>query len=168
MSKIILIGFMGCGKSTVAHELAKVKSVPLYEMDTEILKRSEYPDMATLFQAKGEICLREWEIRLAKEWSHLSEGVVSCGGGVVLNKIILDYLRQNGGAVFFLNASFEVLKQRVSLDPTPRPLFQKEDEAYALYTLRKPLYIAYSDHIIDVEGRSTSDSIQHIISLSKR
>jgi len=158
---IILIGFMGSGKSTVGQSISKKLSYDFKEMDAMILKKSGFADMSQLFSAKGEAFLRTSEIVLSQELAPLSNTVISTGGGVVLNKIIIDTFRANG-VVFYLNAPFEVLTERISQDPTPRPLFNTIAEARTLFEKRLPLYRNLSDHTIDIKGKSVEEIAEEI------
>ncbi len=77
------------------------------------------------------------EIRIAKEYALKENLVISTGGGVVLNKIILDYLKATGGKVIFLNASFEQIAKQLEGDNS-RPLFKDLADAKKLYDFRLP------------------------------
>lgn len=160
--KIVLIGFMGSGKSTIARELGKQLHKEVIEMDSVVLERTECTDMAHVFEKGGEILLREWEIKLAKEWKDASDVIISTGGGVVMNKIILDYLKENEGQVIFLHSSFETIHDRIQQDNTPRPLFQHEEEAKKLYDFRLPLYKQYADHEVDCDDKSVEEIVSEI------
>ncbi len=162
--KIVLIGFMGSGKSSTAEMLGTRLSQPVIEMDEQVLQRTGAVSMDEVFQKGGELLLRETEIAIAKELSEGSDTVVSTGGGVVMNKIIIDYLRQNGGQVVYLSASFSEIATRLAADPTPRPLFTDRAQAEDLYTFREPLYRRYADAIVETDGRSIAEIAQHIIS----
>lgn len=153
---------MGSGKSSVAHEIAHILKWRSIEMDREALERSGFPDMKELFTEKGEVYLRELEITLAKEYSTQHNTIISTGGGVVYNKIIADYLKQNNGTVIFLHAPFDILADRIEKDPTPRPNFKDRAQAYKLYRFRLPLYKEYADIIIRTKGK-TPQMIAHEI-----
>jgi len=166
--KISLIGFMGSGKSSVARILGKLLDKEVLEMDQEILKRNDFQSMAELFAQGGEILLREQEISLAHELQEKDNIVVSCGGGVVMNKIVIDYLKKNHGIVIFLDSTFDELEKRIQKDGTPRPLFQDREQAQKLYEFRLPLYRAYAHIIVNTDGKSTSTLATEIIQLLKQ
>ena len=140
---IILIGFMGSGKSTVA----KLLGLTAVEMDDLVYQKTNTQNMHEVFALGGELLLRETEIALAKEYACKQNLVISTGGGVVLNKIILDYFKKTGGKVIFLNASFEQIAKRLKGDQT-RPLLT---DAKKLYDFRLPLYLHYADEVIDAD-----------------
>lgn len=161
--KIILTGFMGSGKSAVAMELANRLNHHVLEMDNVVLERNRVKDMRELFDKGDEVLLRQWEIRLAEEWRDIEHAIISTGGGVVINKIILDYLKEGGGKTVFLHAPFHVLSERIKKDTTQRPLFQNLKTAEDLYNFRLPLYKKYADIIIHAEQKPVSKIVEEII-----
>lgn len=152
---------MGSGKSTVAKALGRILDFAVVEMDDLVYEKTKTKDMQEVFVKGGEMLLRETEIAIAKEYSSVDNVVVSTGGGVVLNKIILDYLRQQEGVVVFLRANFATLSLRLKGDSS-RPLFQNRSQALSLYQDRQPLYVKYADKIIDVDGKSVTAIVQEI------
>ena len=161
--KIIIIGFMGSGKTVVAQQLGSKLDIDTIEMDAIILTTNKTKNMEELFKKGGEILLREWEIKLAKEWSDLENAIISTGGGVVLNKIILDYLRKPSGSVIFLDVPFKVIQKRVGVDKTARPLFTDVKAAFELFKHRLPLYKKYADIIIKAHAKEPQEIALEII-----
>jgi shikimate kinase len=151
--KIILIGFMGSGKSTVGKILSDLLGIAQVEMDEEVLQKTNSLHMDEVFEKGGELLLRETEIAIAKELVLQDNLVISTGGGVVLNKIVLDYLKQNSGKIFFLDSTFEMIIKKIKSDQS-RPLFRDKREAQSLYEFRYPLYVEYADEIIEVDHHS--------------
>ena len=99
--KIILIGFMGSGKSSVAKKLGPLLKWPILEMDELVLQKTDTKNMPEVFAKGGELLLRETEIAIAKGFASTDDTVISTGAGVVLNKIVLDYFKTPNGKVFF-------------------------------------------------------------------
>lgn len=159
--KIILIGFMGCGKSSVTIALSKLLKLPMLEMDELVYKKTHAKTMHEVFAKGGELLLRETEIEIAKEYIFADNIVISTGAGIVMNKIILDYFKHRSAKIFFLNASFQVLKDRLT-DDTSRPLFKDVIQARSLYDQRLPLYLMYADKVVDVERKSVTEIAQEI------
>jgi shikimate kinase len=151
--KIVLIGFMGSGKSTVAKVLSQRLGLSFLEMDELVYQKTNTRNMHEVFAIGGERLLREMEIAIAKEYASKDNLVISTGGGIVLNQIALDDLRERSGKVIFLNAGFEEIVKRLAGDGT-RPLFQSVEQARKLYDFRWPLYLAYADAVIEVDSRS--------------
>lgn len=150
---LVLIGFMGSGKSTVARILSERLSMPCLEMDDFVLQKAECQTMHQVFEKGGESLWRAMELKVALECAKLKNHVISTGGGVVLNPIILENFKIGGGKVFFLDTSFETLVKRIGKD-TSRPLFQDHFQAKKLYDSRIPLYLQFADVVIDTDSRS--------------
>jgi len=153
---IVLIGFMGSGKSTLAKALSKLLGLATVEMDDLVYQKTSTRNMHEVFAKGGELLLRETEIAIAKEYASKKNVVIAAGGGVVLNKIILDYFKATGGKVIFLHARFEHIAKRLEGDEA-RPLFKDLTSAKKLYDFRLPLYLNYADEILDVNSRSADE-----------
>jgi len=145
---IILIGFMGSGKSTVGKHLSALLQLPLVEMDELVLHKTASQTVHEVFAKGGELLWRDTEIAVAKELQSKTDLVISTGGGVVLNKIILDYLN---GKVIYLKTSFDHLVKRIAGD-TNRPLFHKDH-----YEFRLPLYHHYADEVIETDSQTPAE-----------
>jgi len=160
--KIILIGFMGSGKTTIANNLGKKLNLPVVDTDDLIEEKSKMktPD---IFDKYGETRYREFEIEVARDIRDIENHIIATGGGVILNKIIIDYLKSNGGIVVFLETTFEEIHKRIRAHNRPRPLFQHVDEARKLYDFRLPLYRSYADEIVITDGKSVETVTDLII-----
>jgi shikimate kinase len=165
--KIILIGFMGSGKSSVAKQLGHLLNLPIIEMDECVFQKTNTKNMHEVFAKGGELLLRETEIAIAQEYASTGNSVISTGGGVILNKIVLDYLKKTHGKIFFLNASFETIAVRLA-NNVLRPLFNNIVEAKSLYHFRQPLYLRYADQVVEVDKKSVEKIAQEIAESSLR
>lgn len=159
--KIILIGFMGSGKSSVAKKLGPLLEWQILEMDDLVFQKTNTENMHEVFAKGGELLLRETEITVAQEYASTENIVISTGAGVVLNKIILDYFKKTEGKIVFLNATFQTIVARLS-DDASRPLFKDSIKAEQLYYFRQPLYLKYADQIINVDKKSLEEIVQEI------
>lgn len=153
---IVLIGFMGSGKSTIAKCLSALLGISYVEMDDLVYQITACRNMREVFAKGGELLLRETEIQIAKEYAAKKNLILSTGGGIVLNKIALDYFTEKGAKVIFLKAPFETIAQRLKNDDT-RPLFKEIEEAKKAYNFRLPLYLGYADEIVDTACRSPGE-----------
>ncbi len=160
--KIILIGFMGSGKSSVATELAKIQKLSKVDTDDLVVEKAQM-STAEIFDQFGETRYREYEIEVARDIRGIQNHVIATGGGVILNKIILDYLREGGGAVVFLRTSFDEIVRRVTAHDRPRPLFTDRDAARKLYDFRLSLYESYADVIVDTDSKSIEEVAQEVL-----
>jgi shikimate kinase len=165
--KIILIGFMGSGKSSVTKTLCHLLKLPILEMDDLVFQKTNTKNMHEVFEKGGELLLRETEIAIAQEYASTDNIVISTGAGVVLNKIILDYLKEPDGKIFFLNATFQTIAVRLA-DDALRPLFKNSAEAESLYHFRQPLYLKYADQVNEVDKKSVEEIAQEIAKNSLR
>ena len=162
---IILIGFMGSGKSSIAKKIAEKIGDEVIEMDDLIVERSGRKSVSEIFELDGEVRFREMEIELAKEISNKDGKVVSTGGGVIINKIILDYLRKNGKVVFLQTRFTEILARVGGV--TGRPLFQDKKKAKILFDFREVLYKEYSDLSVATDNRSLDEVTESVLSMLK-
>jgi len=159
--KIILIGFMGSGKTSVAQKLTHLLNIPVVEMDDKVLQKTRTKNMHEVFFQGGEKLLRQTEIAIAREYAAADHTIISTGGGVVMNKIVLDYLKKNNGQVFFLNAAFTTIVERLREDQS-RPLFKDSPASQLLYQFRQPLYLKYAHHVVDVNKKTIEEIAQEI------
>jgi shikimate kinase len=160
--KIILIGFMGSGKSTIAKKLEYLLKLPIIEMDELVFQKTKTKDMHEIFAKGGELLLRATEIAIAQEHATTDNAIVSTGAGVVMNKIILDYLKKPNDKIYFLNVPFQTLSMRLANDRS-RPLFKNSLDAKSLYNFRQPLYLQYADHVIEADKKTTEEIAQEIV-----
>ncbi len=113
-TNIALIGFMGTGKTVVGKVLAKKLNRKFVELDS-LIEHKTGKSIPDIFQQDGEVAFRELEIEVTKEVSRDRNLVIACGGGLVLNKINIDRLK-NGSVIVCLTASPRVILKRTSGD----------------------------------------------------
>ena len=126
-TSIALIGFMGTGKTAVGKILAEKSGKEFVELDALIEKKAG-KSIPSIFRDEGEIAFRELEIAVTREVSSRKNAVIACGGGIVLNKINIDRLKQEC-VIVCLAASPEVILKRTSTDKEGRPLLAVADRA---------------------------------------
>lgn len=162
-NNIVLIGFMGCGKSTVGRKLAGALS---YEFsDTDAMIEEAYgKTVSQMFAEDGEEYFRNAETELLRKLSVEAEGLVlATGGGMPMREENAALLREIG-TVVFLEAKIETILERLQND-TGRPLADGEDREKRLrplYEKRLPVYRAAADYILDTEGKSFYAIIEEI------
>jgi len=116
---IFLIGFMGCGKSTIARLLAEETTLELVEMD-ETIEKEENRSINEIFATDGENYFRDLESQLIVRIADKGGMIVSCGGGAILREENVWNMKKNG-TVIYLSATPETIYQRVK-NSTNRPL----------------------------------------------
>jgi len=165
--KIVLLGFMGSGKSTVSGFLAARYGIPRIEMDDLIVSISERASVKEIFMLDGEAAFRSLESTVAAKLSDLPEGIISTGGGVIENPKNIASLKAGRAVVIFLKARFEVLQARLSGDSS-RPLFSDSAQAKHLYENRIPQYEQAAEYTVDTDGVSAAEVAEKIFALLRK
>lgn len=166
MIRIILIGYMGAGKTTVGKELAKMLDVPFYDLDWYIETRMR-KTVKQIFDERGEDGFRQIEHNMLHEVAEFEDVVISCGGGTPCFFDNMDYLNQQGETIY-LQATPEVLHEHLKMGKGVRPLLlnktPEEVDAYIREQLeyREQFYLK-AKHILDVNLMDNYDKIaEHI------
>lgn len=155
-SNIFLIGFMGCGKSTVALGLQKKYGMKVIEMD-QLLSQRQGMSIPDIFEKYGETYFRDLESELVAEIQGMENQVVSCGGGVVLREQNVAKMKENGQVVL-LTAKPETILERVKYDNN-RPILRGKKTVAGITELmeaRRPKYEAAADIVIHTDGKLVS------------
>jgi shikimate kinase len=156
-ANVILIGFMGTGKSTVARELARLLGFALIDTDAKIVARAGKP-ISKIFADDGEDVFRGIEAQVLGGLAGCEKSVISTGGGVVTRPENVESLHA-AGRVVWLDAGVDVIMDRVSGN-TDRPLLQTADPratVEALLAERRPLYQSAADEWVDTEELSSAE-----------
>lgn len=141
MLNITLVGMPGCGKSTVAKELAKALGKEVIDTD-DLIKTNEGREIPEIFRTEGEEYFRDAESLAVKQAGKQSGKIIATGGGAILREENKSALRQNSVVVF--------LKRDLSqLDTDNRPLSQGNSLA-EMYKKRLPHYEAVCDITVEV------------------
>lgn len=119
---IFLCGFMGCGKTTVGHALAKTLGIPLIDTDEEIVKH-ENMSIPQIFEQKGEPYFRKIEAEIVCGLCS-KNAVIACGGGAMLNNDTASTVKNSGASIVLLDLSFDECYVRIK-DDQNRPIVQK-------------------------------------------
>ncbi len=162
-NNIILIGFMGCGKSTVGKKLAGSLHYEFMDTDT-VIEETYGKKISRIFEEDGEEAFRKAETRLLERLEKEADGVViATGGGMPMREENVRYLHKIG-TVIFLKAKIETLLERLQND-TERPLAAGEDREQRLRTLyekRLPIYEKAAEVCLDTDGKSFYGIIEEI------
>ena len=159
---LFLIGFMGCGKSTMARLLAEETGKELVEMD-ETIEAEAGMSISEIFAKYGEEYFRNLETELIQRIADKGGAIVSCGGGAVLREENVKSMRKNGKVVY-LSAMPETIYERVH-DKTTRPLLNGNmnvEYIAQLMAKRLPVYEAAADVTVYVDGRTRGENLSAI------
>ncbi len=162
-NNIVLIGFMGSGKTYIGSHLAQELHCFLLDCDT-LIEQTYNSSITDIFKHYGEKHFRNLELKL-QQWliGNIKSSVIATGGGMPL----LCHSLKNIGTVFFLDVDFEIIKQRLNAAQTAkRPLLSDINKAYTLYNYRKPIYIKAAHHIINA-NQTRDQIINEITTLSR-
>ena len=168
--KIILLGYMASGKSTVGRLLAKIIGCKFVDLDNYIEKK-EGKTISDIFNKKGEIYFRKVENTYLKELLTMDEKtVISLGGGTPCYANNMDLIKSQKDAVsFYLKTSIKEIVNRLIHEKDKRPIVADIDSEGALTEFvgkhlfeRNPYYMR-SDHIIDTDKKTTKTIVEEII-----
>ncbi|HHT97268.1 MAG TPA: YqeG family HAD IIIA-type phosphatase [Clostridiales bacterium] len=161
---IVLIGFMGSGKTSVAKALAQ--KLDFNFLDTDLLiEEGEKTTINEIFSNKGPDYFRQLETDLLIELnSNIKKTVLSTGGGIILKKKNVKILKQTG-KIIYLDASVETIIKRLDGDDT-RPLLADENKEAKIQEIlndRISIYKNAADFTIDTNNKTIADIINIII-----
>ncbi len=163
MSNVILIGYMGCGKSTVGRRLSYRLRMPYVDTDN-LIETKEKTTISDIFATQGEEVFRQMETDCIKSiFDYRQDYVIAVGGGLPVREENREIMKKLG-TIIYLRAKPDTIYERLKND-TKRPLLQGEDPQGKICTmigLRGPIYEAASDYIIDVDGKSFEEIINEI------
>lgn len=164
MNNVILIGFMGSGKTVIGIRLSyRLRRV--VEDTDKLIEKKEGMAISDIFAYKGEKAFREMETECIKELLHQKEErIISTGGGLPTNTLNHTILKELG-TVFYLKVSPQTVWERLKGDTT-RPLLQcdnPKDKIAEMISIRDPLYESACDEVICVDGKSVEQILDEII-----
>ena len=160
---LILIGFMGAGKSTVARCLGKKCAMEIIEMDEEIVRR-EQRSIPEIFQQQGEAYFRNLETGLLKELQKETNKIISCGGGAALRVENVAEMKKNG-KVILLTAEPQTILNRVKYDNS-RPILKNRKTVADIAELmekRQEKYLAAADLVISTDNKNIGQICEDIL-----
>ena len=126
MIRVILIGYMGAGKTTVGKALAQELGVPFYDLDWYITNRMR-KTIAQIFEERGEEGFRQIERNMLHEVAEFEDVIISCGGGTPCFFDNIDYMNQQAPVVY-LKAEPEVLYKHLAMSKNDRPLLRGKSQ----------------------------------------
>ena len=166
--RIVIVGFMGCGKTTVAKALAACLECGMLDLDA-IISAQENMGIPELITERGESAFRDAETSaLQVVLDRLQPRIIALGGGAWTLERNRDLIKEHECVTVFLDAPFDLCWQRITDHPVPRPLALDEPSAENLYRERHPQY-ALANIRVEVTGTISADELAlHIAEAIKR
>lgn len=167
MSNIVLIGFMGTGKTTISEQLSRMYGMQIVDMDKVISDR-EGISISEIFSLYGEEYFRTLETNLLIELQSRDEIIISCGGGATMRERNVQEMKKNG-KVFLLTATPETIYERVK-DNDDRPVLRGRKNVKSiseLLEIRRPKYEAAADVIVETDYKSVEEICIEIMNKNK-
>ena len=171
MIRIILIGYMGAGKTTVGKDLAKCLGVPFYDLDWYIETRMR-KKVKQIFDERGEEGFRKIERNMLHEVAEFENVVISCGGGTPCFYDNMDYLNAQGDVVY-LRGTPEILFRHLKMGKGVRPLLLGKSDEELLAFIREQLskreeFYMKAAHIVNIPCMEDEDKVTETIAKVKK
>ena len=168
---IILMGYRGCGKSSLGKLIAEQLWKDFVDLDDEIVKRFDGMSIADIFSKHGEPAFRETETAAAIDLLAKDEQVIALGGGAVITPACKEAIEKAEDAVrIYLECDPKVLYERIHGDPASqetRPnltdLGGGLEEIESLLAKRDPIYRAVADKVFDVTDIGIENGVRFLI-----
>ncbi|WP_121967406.1 shikimate kinase [Myroides sp. N17-2] len=170
MKKIILLGYMGSGKSTIGKILAEQLDLEFIDLDTEIEKKHQM-SVSTMFKTKGEIYFRKQEHLLLHEIIETKDNfILSLGGGTPCYANNHLALQRDDVHSFYLRGSIKTLADRLEKEKEHRPLLnQNSDDTLEIFIAKHLFDRSYFYHqaknIVTIDNKTPEQITQGIIQL---
>lgn len=169
MNKIVFIGYMGSGKTTIAQLLSQKLNLHFEDLD-QIIENEEKLTVKSIFETKGEVYFRKLEHKTLKNFIETKENfILSLGGGTPCYSNNMNLLKEKGCVTIYLMASLEELYGRLTLlsNKNQRPLIAnlKRDEIkefIAKQLFERSFFYNQANVIIKVDKKSIEEIIQEI------
>ncbi|MBA1433484.1 MAG: shikimate kinase [Epsilonproteobacteria bacterium] len=169
MKNIVLIGFMGVGKGSVAREVVKHSEYIAIDTD-DLIESMENRKIKEIFESEGEKYFRKLEKNIAK-WLEKSvkNTLISTGGGFYKQENL-----KKIGTIVLLDSPFDAIIKRIKEHPNAvkklkkRPLLADLKAAQKLYDARRPEYLKLADIVIDVTNKSAKECSKELLKKVKK
>lgn len=153
---IVMVGLMGCGKSSIGRRLAVTLGLPFIDADDEI-ERAALKSIPEIFADHGEAYFREGERKVIKRLLGSGPQVLATGGGAFMNAETRAAIKADGISVW-LRADLDVLMRRVAKRDN-RPLLKADDPVAVMKSLMDQRYPVYAEADITVDSRDTTHEV---------
>jgi len=164
VSKIILVGMMGAGKTTIGKLLSNKLGYDFIDLD-KIIEEKSGVKINTIFEIEGETAFRERELKVLNDSIEKDKVIISTGGGIVTNEKSRAQLIKHNALIIYLKANLGTLFSRLKNDNS-RPILNvdnKEQMIEKILNEREPLYQDLADMVVDTTHMKTIDVVKLII-----
>ena len=160
---VVLIGMMGCGKSTVGKLLAQALGFAFVDTD-QYIEAALGRSIPHIFATEGEAFFRDRELDAAEALTQGNGQVIACGGGLTTRAESIGSLKDSGTVIFLRRDPGEIY-DNVSMGG--RPLGQQGRTAFLeRYDGREPIYLEWADRVVDVQA-TLAETVQRILEVLK-
>lgn len=170
MTKIILLGYMGCGKSTIANKLSKSIEIPCVDLDQKIEEKTNL-SINSIFNKCGEIYFRKLEHEVFVELLNSPDKlIISLGGGTPCYANNHELLKGNNTVSIYLKASIETLYNRLAFNKSKRPLIADKNEGemkefIAKHLFDRSFYYNQAQYKVVVDDKTIDQTVSDIVDL---
>ncbi|MFH1074226.1 MAG: shikimate kinase [Candidatus Firestonebacteria bacterium] len=171
-SNIVLIGFMGTGKTSTGRIIARRMKRKFVDTD-ELIEEDAGLSIKEIFKKKDEKYFRKIEKKVIKIVSDKKNLVISTGGGIIKYPVNIKRLKKNGVVVALLSDE-KVILRRVSTQKDKRPLLNSGNRAQDQKRLREllqkrlPLYFEAADYVVDASRLAPAQAAKKILCVLKK
>ena len=169
--KIVLLGYMGSGKSTVGRSLGSEFNLTYWDLDDLIIE-AEKSSIKDIFKSKGEIYFRIQEGKHLESWLNgHDEGVLSLGGGTPCYGDNMEKVKKSATSVY-LKASIQTISQRLRNEKNERPLIaslsdEQLTEYIAKHLFERRSFYEQAAHTINIDNKSVREITEELVDLLK-
>ncbi len=162
MSTVVLIGPPGAGKSSLGKALAKIAQLPFHDTDALIEERSQ-KKISEIFVDDGEPVFRKLEAEVVSESLQLLTGVLSLGGGAILDPKTQSLIQSSSAHVVFLDVSIAQAGPRVGFNKDrPLLLINPRQQWLSLMEKRRPIYEELADFTVSTDNKKPNEVAHEI------
>lgn len=168
MRKIVLVGYMGSGKTTIGKILSEKAGIPFYDLD-EIIEKNTQKTISELFSEIGEIRFRKLEHETLRDFFEKQDSfILSLGGGTPCYANNHLFLQREDVTSFYLKTSIKELARRLQPEKKHRPLIAKLDDAefdefIAKHLFDRSYFYHFAKNIISVDNKSPMEIADELI-----